>query len=385
MFKHLIIMSFCTVLFLLSACSKNASGQEPVVTLKTSKGDIRLVLFEGTPKHKENFLNLADSGLYNGTTFHRIINEFMIQGGDPNSKDTSKVNLYGQGGPGYTVEAEFTKLYFHRKGALAAARKGDQQNPEKRSSGSQFYIVEGKKVASQELEQIKGQKMQQAMVKVYQEMMKNNDMPPNIKSVQDSVSEVLTAFRDNYLKDNAGPEAVAFMEKYKKISQQPAQTPEEQQKVQAEMKKLYGENQDLVQKIQEAQRNMQVEENEKYGDMMNMSNAILEAELKSRFDTSVYTVAEIKKTIYAEEGGAPFLDDDYTVFGHVVEGLDVMDSISNTDIKGGRPVERIVIESVSVEYMSKEDIKSKFGFIFPEEDPRFEELRKQAAAAEGNE
>lgn len=111
-----------------------------LITITTEFGEITLLLYDQTPKHKENFIKLVTSGFYNGTTFHRIINDFMIQGGDPNSKDTLPYND-GQGGPGYTIPAEFSPTLKHSKGALAAARMGDQVNPNKESSGSQFYIV----------------------------------------------------------------------------------------------------------------------------------------------------------------------------------------------------------------------------------------------------
>jgi peptidylprolyl isomerase/peptidyl-prolyl cis-trans isomerase B (cyclophilin B) len=102
------------------------------------------LLYNATPKHKENFIKLANEGFYNGTTFHRIIKNFMIQGGDPNSKDSIPFND-GQGGPGYTIPAEFVPSLKHVKGAIAAARMGDQVNPQKASSGSQFYIVQNEK------------------------------------------------------------------------------------------------------------------------------------------------------------------------------------------------------------------------------------------------
>jgi len=116
-------------------------GDDYVVTISTELGNIVLVLYDETPKHKENFIKLAQSGFYNGTTFHRVIDGFMIQGGDPNSKDKDP-NNDGQGGPGYTIPAEFNPKLKHVYGALAAARLGDQANPKKESSGSQFYIVE---------------------------------------------------------------------------------------------------------------------------------------------------------------------------------------------------------------------------------------------------
>ena len=115
-----------------------------VITIDTDFGQMILLLYDATPKHKENFIKLASSGYYNGTTFHRIIKDFMIQGGDPNSKD-SIPNNDGLGGPDYTIPAEFVPTLKHVKGALAAARMGDQINPQKASSGSQFYIVHNAK------------------------------------------------------------------------------------------------------------------------------------------------------------------------------------------------------------------------------------------------
>ncbi len=123
-----------------SKCKKNIKTDE-VVTIKTSFGEIKVMLYEETKAHKENFLKLAKEGFYDSTTFHRIIDGFMIQGGDPNSKDNNPSND-GLGGPGYALPAEIMSKFKHKKGALAAARLGDGINPEKRSNGSQFYIVE---------------------------------------------------------------------------------------------------------------------------------------------------------------------------------------------------------------------------------------------------
>lgn len=118
--------------------------EEPVFDIVTNLGTIKVKLYSKTPKHRENFAKLALTGYYDDLLFHRVINGFMIQGGDPYTKDTSAaaVAKYGQGGPGYTVPAEFVTEYKHKKGALAAARRGDVANPMKESSGSQFYIVQ---------------------------------------------------------------------------------------------------------------------------------------------------------------------------------------------------------------------------------------------------
>ncbi len=118
--------------------------EEPVFDIVTNLGTIKVKLYSKTPKHRENFAKLALTGYYDSLLFHRVINGFMIQGGDPFTRDTSAaaVAKYGQGGPGYTISAEFVPEYTHKKGALAAARRGDVANPKKESSGSQFYIVQ---------------------------------------------------------------------------------------------------------------------------------------------------------------------------------------------------------------------------------------------------
>ena len=114
---------------------------EPEFDIVTTHGTMRVKLYSKTPKHRDNFVKLVSEKYYDGIRFHRVIEGFMIQAGDPYSRDTSKIDLWGQGGPDYTVPAEFVNEYWHKKGALAAARKGDMANPRKASSGSQFYIV----------------------------------------------------------------------------------------------------------------------------------------------------------------------------------------------------------------------------------------------------
>lgn len=114
---------------------------EPEFEMVTSHGTMKIKLYSKTPKHRENFTKLVAEKYYDGMRFHRVIEGFMIQGGDPYSRDTAQINMWGQGGPGYTVPAEFVNEYWHKKGAIAAARKGDMANPRKASSGSQFYIV----------------------------------------------------------------------------------------------------------------------------------------------------------------------------------------------------------------------------------------------------
>ena len=120
---------------------ENKMIQEPEFDIVTTHGTMRVKLYSKTPKHRDNFVKLVKENYYDGIRFHRVIEGFMIQTGDPFSRDTSLINRWGQGGPNYTVPAEFVNEYWHKKGALAAARKGDMANPTKASSGSQFYIV----------------------------------------------------------------------------------------------------------------------------------------------------------------------------------------------------------------------------------------------------
>ena len=115
--------------------------EEPEFEMVTSHGTMKIRLYGKTPQHRDNFVKLVAEKYYDGMRFHRVIEGFMIQGGDPYSRDTTKMDLWGQGGPDYTVPAEFVSQYWHKKGAIAAARKGDMANPTKASSGSQFYIV----------------------------------------------------------------------------------------------------------------------------------------------------------------------------------------------------------------------------------------------------
>ena len=121
---------------------ENKRLEEPVFEIKTTHGTMKVKLYSKTPKHRDNFAKLVSENYYDGIRFHRVIEGFMIQTGDPFSRDTAKINAWGTGGPDYTIPAEFVNEYWHKKGAIAAARKGDLANPTKASSGSQFYIVQ---------------------------------------------------------------------------------------------------------------------------------------------------------------------------------------------------------------------------------------------------
>jgi peptidyl-prolyl cis-trans isomerase B (cyclophilin B) len=130
--------------------------KEQIVVIETELGNMELKLYDETPKHKENFLKLVEDGFYDSLLFHRVIPGFMIQGGDPDSKNASAGKQLGMGGPGYTIDAEIGAP--HLRGTIAAARRGGASNPEKKSSGSQFYIVTGSEVTSAVLDRIEQQK-----------------------------------------------------------------------------------------------------------------------------------------------------------------------------------------------------------------------------------
>ncbi len=149
--KRLPVIAFS--LLVAAACLAAPGGKRAKVRLSTNMGDIVVELYNETPKHRDNFVKLVKEGFYDGLLFHRVIENFMIQGGDPDSRDAAPKKRLGDGGPGYTVPAETDyPLHWHKRGALAAAREGDDVNPERSSSGSQFYIVWGKEQSEAAME-----------------------------------------------------------------------------------------------------------------------------------------------------------------------------------------------------------------------------------------
>ena len=144
--------SILAVLWLSICLSLSAQDGTARVRIQTTLGDIVVRLYDATPIHRDNFLKLAREGYYDGTLFHRVIKGFMIQGGDPDSKNAPAGKMLGEGDTGYTLEAEIRPGLYHKRGALAAAREGDDTNPERRSSGSQFYIVWGRAFSPRQME-----------------------------------------------------------------------------------------------------------------------------------------------------------------------------------------------------------------------------------------
>ncbi len=146
--KKLLFLCF----LLMAGSAFAAKPKHRYVKITTDKGICIVMLYNETPLHRDNFIKLVKEGYYNGTLFHRVIKNFMIQGGDPDSKQASPDQELGNGGPSYTVPAEFRDSLFHKKGVLAAAREGDDVNPEKASAGSQFYLVQGRVFTDEQLD-----------------------------------------------------------------------------------------------------------------------------------------------------------------------------------------------------------------------------------------
>lgn len=163
------VFAFAIAALIMTGCANNNNTYAEINV--EGYGKMKVLLYNETPKHKENFIKLANEGFYDGTLFHRVINGFMIQGGDPDSKTAAPGQPLGMGGPGYTLDAEIGSPHF--KGALSAARLGDNQNPEKRSSGSQFFIVHGQAIGDpmlDNMERQKGIKYSQAQRDLYKQV-----------------------------------------------------------------------------------------------------------------------------------------------------------------------------------------------------------------------
>jgi peptidylprolyl isomerase len=235
------------VVFLATCCNAPGGSENSLVLIKTSLGDIKVRLYDNTPLHRENFLKLVNSGFFEGISFHRVINGFMIQAGDPSTR-TIPIPKSADSLNTYTIPAEFSSLYFHKKGALAAAREGNDVNPEMRSSGTHFYIVQGVKMSDEEL---------------YQAEQRIN---ANIK--QSLFNKLIRQTGDSARK-----------------SGKPLSDPEIQEIVSLKM-------------------------------------------FRYLTSTGDYKIPEEQRTVYKNIGGVPRLDQTYTVFGEVVEGLDVVDKIA---------------------------------------------------------
>ncbi|HOX82613.1 MAG TPA: peptidylprolyl isomerase [Chryseolinea sp.] len=274
-------------LVFLTSCAQ--SKKDYVVTIKTKYGDMVAILYDETPKHKENFIKLAKEHYFDSLLFHRVMQGFMIQGGDPDSKKAQPGQHLGSGSPGYTIDAEFLPQYFHEKGALSAARVPDQQNPSKASSGSQFYIVQGIVMTEDELrtDQVK---LNQALGQFFQN--------PANRPAYDSIVAMYQA------NDMKGYQAILM-------------------KIKPRVVKETG---------------------------IKVDKEISPERLKA----------------YTTVGGAVHLDDEYTVFGKVIKGMEVIDKIAGQSVdQAHRPMEDIRM-TVTVEELSKKKIEKLYGYVYPE-------------------
>ena len=252
--------------------SMTVNKEDALVDITTSMGVIRIRLYGDTPRHRDNFLKLVADGTYEGTLFHRVINQFMIQAGDPESKNAPAGKMLGSGDLGYTLEAEIVyPKYFHKRGAIAAARTGDNVNPEKRSSSCQFYIVTGNVLNQNQMVQMEKQ-------------LENRNMQSIFNGLAAQHRDSIMAMRRN--RDQAG--LMALQEK-----------------------------------------------------LIKETEAIAAA--------NPVKLTEAQKTAYTTVGGAPHLDGDYTVYGEVVSGMDVVAAIEKVATDGNdRPKEDVKIISMKV-------------------------------------
>ena len=242
------------------------------VKIQTTLGDIIVRLYDETPQHRDNFVKLAKEGYYDGTLFHRVIKDFMIQGGDPDSKGAPAGKMLGVGGPDYTIEAEIKSGLYHKRGALAAARQGDEVNPERRSSGSQFYIVWGQVYNEGQLRQFSKQMEMQQMQAVFNALAKEHH------------DEIMQMRRE---RNRAG-----------------------------------------LQELQEK----------------------LAAEAEAQVKAQGAGMTDEQRAIYSTVGGPPHLDGQYTVFGEVEEGLDIVEMIQQSKTaRGDRPVDDIEMRVMVME------------------------------------
>jgi peptidylprolyl isomerase len=255
----------------LTACNtQKPMDKETIICFETSKGDVKVKLYNETPKHRDNMIKLVKEGFYDGTLFHRVINRFMIQGGDPESKTAKPDQMLGDGDTGYTIPAEFAyPKYFHKKGALAAAREPDEVNPEMASSGCQFYIVTGKKFTREALKDMEDYL---------------NDQ--RIREVYDSIARPY-------------------------------------------MKEMY-----LLRKSNQTDSLASLQD-----------KLMTEAEAKAEH----FAFTAEQKEAYSTVGGAPHLDGTYTVFGEVIEGMEVVEAIQKVKTnRADRPLEDVVIKKATV-------------------------------------
>lgn len=261
--KRLIFL--LTTLFIFS-CSQ-VKDNSRYIKVSTDKGEIIIRLYDQTPKHRDNIVKLADEKYYDGQIFHRIINNFVVQGGDPTTKNALPDSLYGNGGPNYLIDAEIVDTIIHKRGAVGMAREGDDVNPEKKSSGSQFYIVKGKVLTNQQLDDLEKKIESKNKSKLYKKIFAEKLAREKNENKIDTVSLSLDV-------------SIAFDSIWEKLPR--------------------------------------------------------------------FKLSEKQRKNYSTIGGIPHLDGNYTVFGEVVKGMEIVDELSSVETdKNDRPFKDIKF-SISV-------------------------------------
>lgn len=263
-------IAFVAILFFSCSARPNKENENSKLLVETNMGDIKILLYDDTPLHRDNIIKLAKKGFYDDVLFHRVIKDFMIQVGDPDSKKATPGQRLGSGSPGYTIPAEIVyPAHFHKRGAVAAARRGDDINPKRESSGSQFYIVTGQRFNDEALEVTELGILRRKHQAIFDELLKK--------------------YEDDLL---------------------------------------------LLQSDTIALKTLQ--------------DSIV-AQTERRVDTVSYRFTPEQSRAYKELGGTPHLDRDYTVFGEVIEGMDVVDKIQSVETgEFDRPVEDVRVKKITV-------------------------------------
>jgi cyclophilin family peptidyl-prolyl cis-trans isomerase len=259
---------FLIFLLFTISCNDPGGNENTFISIKTTFGEIKIKLYDGTPIHRDNFIRLVNSGFYDGISFHRIIKNFMIQAGDPATKSGPKKNL-PDSLKTYTIPAEFNTQYFHKRGALAAARQANDVNPEMRSSGTQFYIVQGAKLSDDELNQAEQR---------INSNTKQSRFTGFLKETTDSIRLAGKTMTDAEIQEIASVKMFQYLTAYKN-----------------------------------------------------------------------YKISDEQRNTYKTVGGTPRLDGTYTVFGEVIEGLDIIDKIADVQTDSNdKPVKDIKIIKIKI-------------------------------------